>query len=74
MNPKEKAKELTDKFYTEQIAIGFHNYDFAKACALICVGKIYKLDLKVGQFLDNFKDKNMYYSYWEEVEEEIKKI
>jgi hypothetical protein len=53
----EKAKELIDKM--------------TKPYALIAVDEIYKLNLKTGAYLDSDSDKINYYSYWEEVKQEI---
>jgi hypothetical protein len=62
---KEKAEELVDKMFDKHTA---------KECALIAVGEIYKLDLKVGQYLDEEDDKDNYYSYWEDVKREIERL
>jgi uncharacterized protein YoaH (UPF0181 family) len=53
----DKAKELIDKM--------------TKPYALIAVDEIYKLNLKTGAYLDSDSDKINYYSYWEEVKNEI---
>ena len=66
MTPKEKAEELVDKF-TQTNGNAF----FAKQCALIAVDEIYKLRLTHGQHLDYDEDKINYYSYWEQVKQEI---
>ena len=66
MTPKEKAKELVRKFKgfemtNERIA--------AKQCAIITVDEIYNggLHLHYGAYLDEFEDKQNYYSYWEKI-------
>lgn len=69
MTPKEKAKELVDKF----IQINGNAF-FAKECALVAVDEIYKLRMNHGQYLDYDLDKVNYYSYWEEVKQEIEKL
>jgi len=58
MNPKEKAKELVDRFeyFTET------NFT-SKQCALICVDEI----------LNIIKYFSIYKEYWEEVKQEIEK-
>jgi hypothetical protein len=70
MTPKEKAFELYFKFYRDIIA----DNNRAKQSALIAVDEIYKLPLKVGQYLDNEKKIEMYFSYWENVKEEIENL
>ena len=72
MTPKEKAKELIEKYRDVSISfvdsiegtcdIRINNED-AKECALIAVDEILKLDIyKSDQW------------YWEEVKEEIEKL
>jgi len=63
MTPKEKAKELVDKF--SDITTGWNFIEAAKECALICVDEILN-----GSRLYYFED----YSYWKEVKEEINKL
>lgn len=74
MTPKEKAKELVDRFsYRIHIVNCFHdNKVNSKESALIAVDEIYKLPLKVGQYLDNEESIEMYYAFWEDVKQEIK--
>ena len=67
MTPKEKAAELIVNY---QLKCKSLNYDEAKECALIAVDEIYKLPLKVGQYLDNEESIEMYYAFWEDVKEE----
>ena len=52
------------------------DYNEAKQCALITVDEIYSggLHLRYGAYLDEFEDKQNYYSYWEEVKQEIEKL
>ena len=71
--PKEKAEELYQKFYNNY---GYYGMPadaiiHSKQCALIAVKEIYKLDLIPGQYPDDCKNKTSYFSYWEEVMEEI---
>lgn len=62
MTPKEKAKELVDKFD----GVGLQQRNEAIACALICVDEILSI---------NSIDKDLELSdYWEEVKEEINKL
>ena len=70
MTPKEKAKELFEKFYLvreiNEVCI-LSNYS-AKQCALIAVDEI----------IESYKTKNLIYPkeiiYYEEVKQEIKKL
>lgn len=72
-----KARELITEFidYTDDNSFTeFNSYQNAKHCALICVNEIYRLnDLKVGRY-EGEKNTEMYYSYWEEVKEELNKL
>jgi hypothetical protein len=80
MTPKEKAIELVYEFdeYSEarisNNGRGFDKKYCSKQCALIAVKEIYKLDLIPGQYPDDCKNKTSYFSYWEEVMEEIQKL
>ena len=76
MTPKEKAKELIDKF-----AEANGNSFFSKECALIVVDEIIKQFVGV---YDSLKDAGVLestnvedsanYKYWQEVKQEIKKL
>ena len=69
MTAKEKAKELVDNMlYCYQGNIDEYT---AKQCALVSVDEIYKLNLKVGAYVDTDSDKENYYSYWEDVKKEV---
>jgi hypothetical protein len=78
MTPKEKAEELVNNMFNcdnstpekSMAMLLIH----AKQCALIAVDEIYKLTLNIGQHLEEFEDKANYYSYWEEVKQEIEKL
>jgi len=50
------------------------SWEIAKRCAVVCVDEIYKLPLKIGMYLDEFADKESYYSFWEDVKTAINKI
>ena len=65
MKPKEKAKDLVDKFNYE----GKHYLMLdAKQCALIAVDEIiYYLEITLGVDKEDFK-------YWYEVKQEIEKL
>jgi hypothetical protein len=67
MTPKEKARELFDKYY--DLFPGKYKIDFgyreSKKCALVAVDEI----LNSGKDVDEFAD-----AYWQEVKNEIKKL
>ena len=84
MTPKEKAKELVDKFrdyaYSYELVDELEDTEDwnAKQCALICVDEIVKILMNLrGEFMDL---KNISYSktesleYWQEVKQEIEKL
>ena len=59
MKPKEKAKELVDRYY---FVDDYHS--FSKQCALIAVDEIINLDY----FSEEGRE------YWQEVKKEIEKL
>ena len=64
MTPKEKAKELVDRFFIEVDSYGVTDIVSqakAKQCVLICVDEIHKVT-------------NYEINYWEEVKQEIEKL
>jgi hypothetical protein len=65
MTPKEKSKELFNKYYQKCADSSYPEY-MAKDCALIAVDEILK---EVNQ---NFTSDR--YAYWQEVKEEIEKL
>ena len=69
MTPKEKAKELVDKFYYIPNSQGiFMMQDYqAKECALIAVDEII-LEMNSVMLPNPFKQ------YWQEVKQEIEKV
>ena len=67
MTPKEKAKELVDKFMEYSDAADEHG--FAKQCALIAVDEIMDAIDWHG-----FETPNKEIEYWEEVKQEIQKL
>jgi hypothetical protein len=68
MTPKEKAKELVDKF-TQTNGNAF----FAKECALIAVDEIIKLN--VFDCNDEWSDEDGdTREYWKQVKQEIEKL
>jgi|688.fasta_scaffold588668_3 hypothetical protein len=70
MTPKEKAKELVNKYWKYST---YSITDSDKQCALIAVEEIIDLGLLYGNapFGDGGK---RFYSYWQEVKEEILKL
>ena len=66
MTPKEKAKELVDKFFNEmpKYLQGKLGRETAKESALICVDEIIS-----STFVQNNT-----FNYWSEVKEEINKL
>jgi hypothetical protein len=68
MTPKEKAKELVDKF---DKAVNTHTNTPLKKCALIAVDEI--LNLMIKEFKWDIKH-NGNIDYWREVKQEIEDI
>ena len=82
MTPKEKAKELVDKYSKRaEDLCEYTEYEYDKECALICVDEIiYTTKIKkykanfIGNTLDA-KDYTFKYSeYWKKVKKEIEKL
>jgi hypothetical protein len=65
MTPKEKAKELVDKFFKDERLYWVLSYNQAKQCALIAVNEILNAVTTIA-------DKK--YDYYLEVKEEIEKL
>jgi len=66
---QEKAQELIENML---FCYQGHTDEYtAKQCSLIAVEEIYKLNLKVGFYLITDEDKEMYYSFWEDVKDAI---
>jgi hypothetical protein len=63
MTPKEKAKELVDKF----TLVGLQQRNEGIQCALIAVDEIINVTVGLNGWIDGFQ-------YWEQVKEEIKKL
>ncbi len=66
MTPKEKASKLVVTFMS--YTCDCYYYEDAKACALIVVDEIIKIELLV-ESVDDY-----YLKYWQEVKQEIEKI
>jgi hypothetical protein len=89
MTPKEKAKDLVDKFLPQIRGADRYNYNLesmnvfnAKQCALIAVDEIIKVHSQLERGLDTIDGLNLSvcsavgYSleYWEDVKTEIVKL
>ena len=78
MTPKQKAKELVERFKAKvefEIMPESTNMFNAKECALICVDEIEKY----RKVLEDEYDEYFYYAYnqeeyWQEVKQEINKL
>ena len=66
MTPKEKAKELVDKYCD----VGSVDLDDAKYCAIVAVEEILEDDMY--DMSEELFEKRI--NYWQEVEQEIKKL
>ena len=64
MTPKEKAKELVEKF--KYISYDLDDIDNHKECALIAVDEI----LKIGSVIVDYNTRD----YWQEVKKLIEKL
>ena len=77
MTPKEKAKDLLDKFFQyipaqEELE---YEYAYAKQCALIAVDEIIKSNpIFVTSKLEGKDGMHEAYLYWQEVKQEIEKL
>ena len=71
MTPKQKAKQLYDKFKEETDGIAGYNYDSVNIkCALIAVDEI----LNDDWYIINLEDLIARKEYWEEVKKEINNL
>jgi len=76
MIPKEKAKELLDKYYiicqefTEEIQCSIQ----AKQCALITVDEILETKLLKNRYCGFVELDKSHIEYWNEVKNEIEKL
>ena len=70
MTPKEKAKELVDKFVSlDHDVFCSVNYPYSKQCALIAVKEI-----KEAIDWHEYEYPNETFDYWEQVEKEIQNL
>jgi hypothetical protein len=78
MTSKEKAVELVKKFSRfacmGRFECKYERHENAKKIAIISVDEILTLKLDKDQYYEEFEDKINYYSYWNEVKQEIKKL
>ena len=76
MTPKEKAKELFNKYYSYLKANLMHDEEAiedAKVCALIAIEEIINLYAYDDVVLD-WKYISNHWKYWQEVKQEIEKL
>jgi hypothetical protein len=74
MTPKEKATELSNKYFEQFLAFGeYLSIQKANQCALIAVNEIIQgyefdsLDIEHKRIIDNI-------NYWDKVKQEIEKL
>jgi hypothetical protein len=73
MKPKEKAKELVEKYY-HLFSVELENsidYREANQCALIAVDEIIKQE---AERCLAYKETDKFVDYWQEVKQEIEKL
>jgi len=78
MTPKQKAKQLIDKFESHSfmdIDMRISSYESAKQCALIAVDEILNV-LPQSEYLEDRDEycENRERLYWQEVKQEIQKL
>lgn len=87
MTPKEKAKELSDKFYNlegEPMATSYMDYTLAQDCAIVCVDEILSQLRKLinpdftgfyhGAYTGNSANGLELIKYYEDVKNEINNL
>jgi hypothetical protein len=72
MTPKQKAKELVDKFL-QYTPVEFE-YEYAKQSALIAVDEILKSLSQVKWIDEESIDFTSFFDYWQEVKQEINNL
>ena len=70
MTPKEKAKELVDKYYN----FGDQEFDYSKEFALIAVDEIIKNAKDYLHWMPCYSEVCGCKQYWNEVKHEIEKL
>lgn len=76
MTPKEKATELSNKYFEQFLAFGeYLSIEKANKCALIAVDEILN-STPYGWYDKRFFSDKMkkFYEYWQEVKQEIEKL
>jgi hypothetical protein len=73
MTPKEKARELVDKFYNATDD-HWNQWYVAKQCALIAVDEVQQLIKNLSSCKNRFIYIVDEMNYWEEVKQEIEKL
>ena len=76
MTPKEKAKELINKYWItiNEIELDFISWNQAKHCALICVNEIIISLTQYGKDSNELQNMDRELNYWNEVKQEIEKL
>ena len=76
MTPKEKAKELVEKMFSNmpKYLQGKIGSETAKQCALICVGEIIGIPSIQTAYAQGYNKSKSTESYWQEVKQEINKL
>jgi hypothetical protein len=75
MTPKDKAKEICNKFSWEKTENGykmFQTVDETKRCALIAVNVLINYSLPASEYGGVITDNTI--EYWDEVKQEIEKL
>jgi len=72
MTPKEKAKELFDKFFKSTHP--YYDLENAKKCALIAVDEVQQLIKDLSSCKNRFIYIIDEMNYWQEVKQEIEKL
>tara|TARA_R110000796_G_scaffold137363_1_gene253432 strand:+ start:291 stop:518 length:228 start_codon:yes stop_codon:yes gene_type:complete len=75
MTPKEKAKELVNKFANKSDELQEEStWDYDKQCALICVDEIISIPSVQTAYAQGYTNSKSNESYWYEVKQEINKL
>ena len=72
MTPKQKAKELVDRFWVYSLPNESGSWHNAKQCALIAVDEIIATDMLIDE--DSYVETKSYLEYWEQVKQEIENL
>ena len=78
MTPREKAKELVERFeqHSKSVTYGFNfsgDIDHSVECALICVDEILKEHCHESEHKDPLAQ-DRWINHWQEVKQEINKL